>query len=94
VVAEPVIDSHVPMDVTPIVDSPMAEIDEELEHVFQEPIANHEEEQQEPLYRMCHTMNLLKDLRGPEGQLSLMTTRFMLEKKIKWRVIPPLLKKP
>jgi hypothetical protein len=42
------------------------------------------------LYRMCHTMNLLEDLRGSEGRLSLMTTRFMLAKKFKWRVIPPL----
>jgi hypothetical protein len=25
------------------------------------------------LYRMCHTINLLEDLRGPEGRLSLMT---------------------
>jgi hypothetical protein len=46
------------------------------------------------LYRMCHIMNLLEDLRGPEDQLSLMTMRFMLAKKFKWRVIPPLLKKP
>jgi hypothetical protein len=34
------------------------------------------------LYRMCHTMNLLGDLRGLEGRLSLMTTWFMLAKKI------------
>jgi hypothetical protein len=46
------------------------------------------------LYRICHIMNLLEDLRGSEGQLSLMTTRFILAKKFKWRVIPPLLKKP
>jgi hypothetical protein len=39
-------------------------------------------------------MNLLEDLRGPEGRLSLNITRFMLAKKFKWRVIPPLLKKP
>jgi hypothetical protein len=45
------------------------------------------------LYRMCHIMNLLKDLRGLEGQLSLMNTGFILVKKFKWRVIPPLLKK-
>jgi hypothetical protein len=45
VVTEPVADSPVPMAVTPIVGSPMAEVDEELEPVFQEPITNHEEEQ-------------------------------------------------
>jgi hypothetical protein len=48
VVAEPVADSPIPMAVTPIVGSPMIEVDEDLEPVFQEPIINHEEEQQEP----------------------------------------------
>jgi hypothetical protein len=48
VVAEPIADSPIPMAVTPIVGSPMTEVDEELEHAFKEPITNHEEEQQEP----------------------------------------------
>jgi hypothetical protein len=48
VVAEPVADSPVPMAAMPIVGSPMAEVDEELEPIFQEPIINHEGEQQEP----------------------------------------------
>jgi hypothetical protein len=48
VVAEPVADSPVPMAATPIVGSLMTEVDEELEPVVQEPITNHEEEQQEP----------------------------------------------
>jgi hypothetical protein len=48
VVAEPVADSPVLMTAMPIVGSPMTEVDEELEPVFQEPITNHEEEQQEP----------------------------------------------
>jgi hypothetical protein len=48
VVAEPIVDSPVPMAATLIVGSPMTEVDEELEPVFQEPITNHEEEQQEP----------------------------------------------
>jgi hypothetical protein len=47
-VAEPVADSLIPMAATPIVGSPMTEVDEDLEPVFQEPITNHEEEQQEP----------------------------------------------
>jgi transposase InsO family protein len=38
-------DCPVPMAATPIVGSPMTEVDEELESVFQEPITNHEEEQ-------------------------------------------------
>jgi hypothetical protein len=48
VVAEPVADSPIPMAATPIIGSPMTEVDEDLEPVFQEPIINHEEEQQEP----------------------------------------------
>jgi hypothetical protein len=48
VVVEPVADSPVPMAATPIVGSLMTEVDKELEPVFQEPITNHEEEQQEP----------------------------------------------
>jgi hypothetical protein len=45
VVAEPIVDSPVPVAATPIVGSPMAEVDEEMEPIFQKPIANHEEEQ-------------------------------------------------
>jgi hypothetical protein len=48
VVAEPVADSPIPMTATPIIGSLMTEVDEDLEPVFQEPIINHEEEQQEP----------------------------------------------
>jgi hypothetical protein len=48
VVAELVTDSPVPMAATPIVGSLMTEVDEELKPIFQEPITNHEEEQQEP----------------------------------------------
>jgi hypothetical protein len=44
-VAEPVADSPVPMAATPIVGSPMIEVDEDLEPVFEEPITNHEKEQ-------------------------------------------------
>jgi hypothetical protein len=46
VVAELIVDSPVPVAAMSIVGSPMAEVDEEVEPVFQEPIANHEEEQQ------------------------------------------------
>jgi hypothetical protein len=49
VVVEPVVDSPVSIVVTYIVGSPMAETNEEEEPVFQEPIANHLEEQQQPL---------------------------------------------
>jgi hypothetical protein len=43
-----VVESPVPMAATPIVGSPMAEINKEEEPIFQKPIANHEEEQQQP----------------------------------------------
>jgi hypothetical protein len=48
VVTEPVADSPVPIAARSVVGSPMTEVDEDLEPVFQEPITNHEEEQQEP----------------------------------------------
>jgi hypothetical protein len=38
VVVEPVVDSPVYVAVMTIVGSPMAEVDKEVEHVFQEPI--------------------------------------------------------
>jgi hypothetical protein len=49
VVAELIVDSPVPMAVIPIFGSLMAKINEEEEPIFQEPIVNHEEEQQQPL---------------------------------------------
>jgi hypothetical protein len=48
VVAELIVDSPISMAAMPIVGSPMTEVDKDLEPVFQEPISNHEEEQQEP----------------------------------------------
>jgi hypothetical protein len=48
VVVEPIVESPVPMSTMPIVGSPMTDINEDEEPVFQEPIANHEEEQQQP----------------------------------------------
>jgi hypothetical protein len=48
VVVELVADSPIPMTAMPIVGSLMTEVDKDLEPVFQEPIINHEEEQQEP----------------------------------------------
>jgi hypothetical protein len=48
VVAEPVVDSPVSVAATHIVGSLMAEVDEEEEPIFQKPIVNHMEEQQEP----------------------------------------------
>jgi hypothetical protein len=94
VVAEPVVDSPVCVDATSVVGSPMSEVDEEEEPVFRNLLPIMRRSNKSLLYRMCHTMNLLEDLRGSEGQLCLMTTRFMLVKKFKWRVMPPLLKKP
>jgi hypothetical protein len=49
VVVEPVVESHVPMAATPIIGSLMAEINEE-----EEPIPNHEEQQQLPIQDVPH----------------------------------------
>jgi hypothetical protein len=71
VVAEPVVDSPVPMDATPIVGSLMIEVDEELEPVFQEPITNHEEEQQEPpVEDMSHNEPPRKSQRARRSAIS------------------------
>jgi hypothetical protein len=94
VVAEPVADSPVLMAATPIVGSPITEVDEELEPVFRNLLPIMRRNNKSLLCRMCHTVNLLEDLREPEGRLSLMTMRFMLAKKFKWREILPPLKKP
>jgi hypothetical protein len=94
VVAESIADSPIPMAATPIVGSPMTEVDEDLEPVFRNLLRIMRRSNKSLMYRMCHTMNLLEDLREPEGRLSLMAMRFMLAKKFKWMEIPPLLKKP
>jgi hypothetical protein len=49
VVAELVVDSPVLVAAMSIVGSPMAKVDEEVETVFQEPIINHEEQQEPPI---------------------------------------------
>jgi hypothetical protein len=48
VVVKLVVDSPVPTVATPIVSSPMRKINKEDEPIFQEPIANHEENEQQP----------------------------------------------
>jgi hypothetical protein len=71
VVAEPVADSPVLMAATPIVGSPMAEVDEELEPIFQEPITNHEEEQQEsPIQDVPHNKPPRRSQRARRSAIS------------------------
>jgi hypothetical protein len=94
VVAEPVADSPIPMVAMPIIGSPMLEVDEDLDPISRNLLSIMRRSNKSHIYMMCLTINLLEDLRQPEGRLSLMTTRFMLAKKFKWREIPPLLKKP
>jgi hypothetical protein len=94
VVVEPVADSPVPMTAMPIVGSPMTKVDEELEPVFQEPITNHEEEQQEPpIQDVSHNEPPRRSQRPRRSAISDDYEVYVSE-KIKWRVIPPLLKKP
>jgi hypothetical protein len=65
VIVEPIVDSPVPVAAASIVGSPMTEVDEEEEHVFQEPIVNHEEEQQEPpIQDMSHNKPPRRSLRA------------------------------
>jgi hypothetical protein len=54
VVAELVVDSPVLVAAMSIVGSPMAKVDEEVETVFQEPIINHEEQQEPPIQDVPH----------------------------------------
>jgi hypothetical protein len=54
VVAEPVVDSLVPVTTMHIIGSLVAEVDEEVELVFEEPIVNHEEQQQPPTQDVPH----------------------------------------
>jgi hypothetical protein len=54
VVAELVVDSPIPVIAMSIVGSPMTKVDEEVEPVFQEPIINHEEQQEPPIQDVSH----------------------------------------
>jgi hypothetical protein len=54
VVAELVVDSPVLVAAMSIVGSPMAKVDEEVETIFQEPIINHEEQQEPPIQDVPH----------------------------------------
>jgi hypothetical protein len=94
VVVELGIDSAVPMAMMTIVGSLMVEINEEDEPIFRNLLSITRRNNYSLPYMMCHIMNLLEDPRGLEGRLSLKITRFMFAKKLKWRVISPLWKKP
>jgi hypothetical protein len=89
VVVKLIIESPVPMAATPIVVLWWQKLMKKRNMFFENllPIMR---SNNSLIYRMCHIMNHLEDLRGTEGQLSLKTIRFMLAKKFKWRVISPL----
>jgi hypothetical protein len=70
VVVEFVVDSPISMAATPIVGSPMTEIDEEEESVFQEPIANHEEQQQPPIPDVPHNKPPKRSQRARRSTIS------------------------
>jgi hypothetical protein len=89
VVVELVVDSPVPTTVTHIVGSSMTETNEE-----DEPIANHENEQQQPpIQDVPHNEPPRKSRRDGRSAIS-EDYDVYFSKKIKWRVIPALLKKP
>jgi hypothetical protein len=64
-VIEPIVDSHVPMAVMHIIGSLMVEIDEE-----EEPIANHEEQQQPPIQDVPHNEPARRSLRARRSTIS------------------------
>ena len=95
IVAAPIVQDTVVT--APVVSSPVATINEHEKTVPQdpiEPIAAHEEEQQQPHMDQVPTNEAPECLKEPENQLFLMTTKSMIVKNFKWRVIPPHLKKP
>jgi hypothetical protein len=69
-VVELVVDSPVSMAATPIVGSLMTEINEEEESVFQEPIANHEEQQQPPIPDVPHNKRPKRSQRARRSTIS------------------------
>jgi hypothetical protein len=88
VVVELVVDSPVPTTVTHIVGSSMTETNEE-----DKPIANHENGQQHPsIQDVPHNEPPRKSRRDRRSAISEDYDVYFSE-KIKWRVIPPLLKK-
>jgi hypothetical protein len=95
VVAELIADFPVPMVATPIVGSPMIEVDEDLEPVFQEPITNHEEEQQEPpVQDVPHNEPPRRSQRARRLAISNDYEVYVSEEIQMEREIPPSLKKP
>jgi hypothetical protein len=64
VVAEPIVDSPVNMAATPIVGYSMIKNNDEEEPVFRNLLPIMRRSNNNLVYRMCHIMNLLEDLRG------------------------------
>jgi hypothetical protein len=97
VVTPTVQDTIVP---TPIASSLVATINEHEEPVLEKPILEepiepnvaHEKEQQQPIVEQV--AEALEGLKEQEGQLFLITMKFMKPKNFRWGMIPPHLKKP
>jgi hypothetical protein len=68
VIVEPIVDSPVPVAAASIVGSPMAEVDEE-EPIFQEPIVNHEEQQEPPIQDVSHNKPPRRSLRARKSAI-------------------------
>ena len=81
----------------PVVSSPVATINEHEEPILQdpiEPVVAHEEEQQQPQWNKHQLMRPPEGLKELQNQPFPMTTKSINVKNLKWRVIPPRLKKP
>jgi hypothetical protein len=77
---------------TPVVSSHVAIMNEKEESIVQDPIEPIIA-QEEELQQKCQLMKAPEGLKELENQLSLKTTKSMLAKKFKWKVIPSHLKK-
>ena len=81
----------------PVVIPPMATMYDDEEPVLQdpiEPIATHEEEQQQPQTKDVPNVEALEGLKELENQLLLLTMKYTTLRNFKWRMILPHLKKP
>ena len=85
------------MVLAPVVIPPVAIMNENEEPVLQdpiEPIATHEEEQQQPQTEYVPNVEALEGLKELENQLFLLIMKCTTLRNFKWRMVPPHLKKP
>ena len=94
-VAAPIVQDTVVL--APIVILPVATINDDEEHVLQdpvEPVATHEGEQQQPQIEDVPNVEAPRRSQRVRNQLFLLIMKCTTLKNFKWRMTPPHLKKP